>query len=370
MGKSADFSEGIRIIREAHGDSVAILEKWREIIQSPGEVVLTVRKADGTAEEYRVPSIREAINRYLGGVFEQITLQKDGHTAIIRLDDNGNVVLANGTDTGLVSLSARNVMADEIRPATGATLPIIGNVQISGGTIGAATITVLQANNGRITRAEFSGAVTLGGSSRIDGDLSVKRVITNTLTMGNAQFRKQVVRFGVEGLRTEALNGPTDGDIWTGDASVLEGAGIFSSPTWADCTYTPDTLLGAEAQIRIYWGESGDTVVRNTMGGDTFNSTFIAAWPYKMYEQVDGGYRIRWLPLDDMDGRIHYGRVGASSSGLVPIRIDEISSMSGTEVQVITSRALESYSCQRFMAMPETISGTGSAATRNWLFKV
>lgn len=66
MGKSADFSEGIKLIREAHADAVAILEKWRELIDAPGEITLTIKDADGEPRTITLPSIREAINRYLG----------------------------------------------------------------------------------------------------------------------------------------------------------------------------------------------------------------------------------------------------------------------------------------------------------------
>lgn len=374
MGKSADFSEGIKLIREAHADAVTILAKWRELIEAPGEVTLNVRDADGVAYTVSMPSIREAINRYLGGIFSQLTLTDGNDSVIIRMNGSGEIemIKPNLTRANLIS---GYVTASRLEGVNG-TLPIRGRVLLTGGSIQNATITSLNAGTSRITNATLTGTTTISGTTRIQGALTVKSVTTNTVNMGKIEYRKQVVKFGVEGLRTGTLDASANGDIWTGDVRVLEAAGIYSEPTWADCTYTPESIIPAPSgnHIHIYWDtpESGDLMLRGASGSSyNFTPNFVATWPYKMYEKVDGGYRIRWLPLDDQIGRIHYARTGDSgNTGIVPISIYDVSTPAGREVQVQTLRMLKTYQCTRFMAEIEAEVNPGASVTYNWLYRL
>lgn len=351
MGRSMDFSEGIRIIREAHADSEALLSKWRELIEAAGEVTINLKNPDGTISSVTLPTIREAINRYLGGVFAQITLvDEHGDSVIVRLNENGEIapVLRDGTPA---SMCVRDIIASSITGKNG-TLTLIGDVLFSGGSIKNAAITQLGAANCRISKSVFAGMTTISGSSLVEGSLSAKRVTTDSLNIGRVRYRKQVVRFGVEGIRSQDLSGPTNGDIWTGDVSVLEAAGIFPEPTWADCTNTAESISGSEGKIHIYWGtpDEGDVKVAGSSGGYDINATFMAEWPYKMYEKVDGGYRIRWLPLDDQIGKIHYVRVGNSTSGSAIENVAVTSSSAGVSVQIGYASPVKAYSCRRYMA--------------------
>lgn len=375
MGKSADFSEGIKIIREAHADAVAILAKWRELIEAPGKVTLNLGDADGKEYTVSMPSIREAINRYLGGIFSQITLTDGNDSVIIRMNDSGEIemIKPNRTRANLIS---GYVAASRLQGVNG-TLPISGSVALLGGSIQNASINSLNANASRIVNATLTGTTTISGTTRIQGSLTVKSVTTHTLNMGKVEYRKQVVKFGVEGLRTGNLDASTNGDIWTGNVSVLEAAGIYSEPTWSDCTYTPESIITglSSNNIHIYWDTpemGGDLKLMGAIGTSyDFISNFIATWPYKMYEQVEGGYRIRWLPLDDQIGRIHYARTGDSgSTGIIPLKIDDVSTPTGREVQVRMLRMLQTYQCSRFMAEIEEEVNPGASVTHNMLYKL
>lgn len=375
MGKSADFSEGIKIIREAHADAVAILAKWRELIEAPGEVTLNLRDADGNEYTVSMPSIREAINRYLGGIFSQITLTDGNDSVIIRMNDNGEIemIKPNRTRANLIS---GYVAASRIEGVTG-TLPISGRVALMGGSIQNASINSLNANASGIVNATLTGTTTISGTTRIQGSLTVKSVTTHTLNMGKVEYRKQVVKFGVEGLKTSALDAATNGDIWTGDVSVLEAAGIYSEPTWADCTYTPESIITGLSpnHIHIYWDTpelGGDLQLMGAIGADyDFIPNFIATWPYKMYEQVEGGYRIRWLPLDDQIGRIHYARTGDSgSSGIIPLKIDDVATPTGRTARVRKMRMLQAYQCSRYIAEIEEEVNSGASVAHNMLYKL
>ena len=369
MGKSADFSSGINIIRKAHGDAIAILEKWRELIEAPGEVVLNVKEPNGTITEVRLPSIRAAINQYLGGVFSQITLSKDDHKIILRVTDNGDVEMVN-PDESHANLIIENLVATRIS-GVGSTLPIVGDVDIQGGVIQNADIQILNASGGEIRGAVFNGATAISGTTTISGDLIVNRISANTLSAEKAVYRKQVVRFGIEGLCTSALNGPTNGDIWTGDPAILEAAGIYPEPRWSDCTYMPEPLTNSAGTIHIYWGDASNTPIMlyGPTGGTDFSAPFMVAWPYKMYEAVDGGYRIRWLPLNDAIGRIHYGRVGKGGNAVEVTCVDEISTATGNEARVVTMYSLQRYSCVRFMAGIETEADAGATTTHNLMYR-
>lgn len=129
MGQSADFSESIKIIQEAHADAVAILEKWRDMLEAQGEIVFSIRNSDGSTAEITLPTIREAINRYLGGVFDQITLTDGNTTVIVRLDADGNVELVNA-DGFPANLIVGHIAASSITGANG-QLYIRGSVNLA-----------------------------------------------------------------------------------------------------------------------------------------------------------------------------------------------------------------------------------------------
>ena len=374
MGKSADFSEGIKLIREAHADAVAILAKWRELIEAPGEVTLNLRDAEGVEYTVTMPSIREAINRYLGSIFSQLTLTDENDSVIIRMNDRGEIEMVQPDETR-ANLIAGYVAASRLEGVNG-TLPISGRVALWDGSIQNASIKSLDANESRIVNATLTGTTTISGTTRIQGSLTVKSATMNTLNMGKIEYRKQVVKFGVKGLRTSALDASTNGDIWTGDVSVLEAAGIYSEPTWSDCTYTPESIITAlnGNTIHIYWDTpeyGGDLKLMGPTSSYDFIPNVVATWPYKMYEKVDGGYRIRWLPLNDQIGRIHYARTGNSGgTGIVPIRIEDVSATTGREVYVQTQLALKTYQCSRFMAEVEQEVNPGASVTHNLLYKL
>ena len=375
MGKSADFSEGIKLIREAHADAVAILAKWRELIEAPGEVTLNLRDAEGVEYTVTMPSIREAINRYLGSIFSQLTLTDENDSVIIRMNDRGEIEMVQPDETR-ANLIAGYVAASRLEGVNG-TLPISGRVALWDGSIQNASIKSLDANESRIVNATLTGTTTISGTTRIQGSLTVKSATMNTLNMGKIEYRKQVVKFGVKGLRTSALDASTNGDIWTGDVSVLEAAGIYSEPTWSDCTYTPAAIIPPLSGnlIHIYWDTpeiGGDLMLMNGTSSYDFTPNFVATWPYKMYEKVDGGYRIRWLPLDNqIVGRIHYARTGDSGgTGTMPIQIDDASSSTGRTPYIKTWRSLRAYQCSRFMAEVEQEVNPGASVTHNLLYKL
>lgn len=364
MGKSMDFSEGIKLIRAAHGDAAAILAKWRELLEAPGEVTLSMKNADGTVDTIQMPSIRECINRYLGGVFEQVTLTDNGvPKIIIRLNDSGEVELVDTSDAP-VNLIAKYLATSKIISPSG-TLPISGEVQMSKGSIENGTIQALDVSGGRIGGATFGGTAKFSGATQINGTLSVKRVATESLYIGSARIGKQVVDWAVEGIVSSALNGPTSGGLWTGDPAVLEAAGIFPEPTWSDCTYVPDILAVTSNYLNVYWGEPGASgaMVQVNQGSYTFTPAYVAMWPYKMYEAVQGGYRIRWLPLNEQAGNIHYARSGTASY-LTATTIVETVTPTLTDVQLRTSRMVHPYSCDRFMARCDE-EAAGTTLVRN-----
>lgn len=371
MGQSMDFSNGILRIREAHADSVAILEKWRELIEAPGEVALSVRGENGEVFPIILPSIRTAIERYLGGIFSQLTLTNEYGTVILRLNSSGAVELVDADGNG-APLETDTIIASRLSGKNG-ELPITGNVALHGGTIQDAIISNMQCSAGTITRAKFTGPAAFTGTTTISGVLSVGTAAAATVAANMLVCGKQVLKFGVVGIRDNALNGPTDGDIWTGDVAVLERAGIFPEPTWADCTYIPEHLSGA-ASIHIYWGtpDTGDTMIINDRGGTDFSTSLLAAWPYKMYEAVDGGYRIRFLPFTGNEGRMHYVRAGEANDATALISIKE--TMSGTGISAtidgFSLRSVDNYTCPRFMAEIEVTESSGSTTTNHRLYRV
>jgi hypothetical protein len=363
-----DFSEGIQLIRAAHSDAIAILSKWRELIESPGDVTITIKQEGGEPIDITLPSIRAAINRYLGSVFDQMTLSDGTHTVIIRMNNEGAVELVTGAEAPAHLITGTLAVA-RIEGIDG-NLPITGNVGILGGSIQDATIENLISRGGRIGNATFSGTTTISGSTRITGTLTVNKVVTQRLDMGAIQYRKQVVRFGIESAMTNALNS-TDGDIWTGDPAVLEAAGIYAEPTWADCNYMPEEIIGVASNIHIYWGTSGNVKVLNQSALEDFWTPLITAWPYKMYEPVSGGYRIRWLPLTGQEGRIHYARVGnCNGTGVAVTRIQSNETSTTHVVRVQSLRMLANYSCGRFMAASETATGSGVTSSTHTMYKL
>jgi hypothetical protein len=158
---------------------------------------------------------------------------------------------------------------------------------------------------------------------------------------------------------------------------VLERAGIKSEPTWSDCIYIPGLFNSSANKVNIYWGtpDEGETPVTDAVGGGTdFSTTIMAMWPYKMYEAVNGGYRIRWLPLDDQAHRIMYVRSGdvsaqaGHSSPVIPVKITDASTATGRTVTLAARRMVASYECRRFIADTETTSAPGSGVSTNYLF--
>lgn len=357
MGQSTDFSEGISLIREAHSDATAILEKWRDLIEAPGEISLVVKYADGGTREIVLPTIREAINRYLGGTFEQITLTDGTDKVIIRLNGLGEVELVHEDETTPANLVAANLATSRIVGKNG-NLSIAGNVNITGGVVNSANIRDLTAYGGQIYGAEFKGSTLISGGARIEGNATIRNASVKNLNMGVVKYRKQVLKWGVVGTMDASQTGPTSNGLWTGDVSVLEHAGIYSEPTWSDCLYAPNGMITTNNTIQVYWGESGSIPLYSLLGGADLNSTFMAMWPYKMYEAVSGGYRIRWLPLDDQIHRITYMRT-AGSYAMLPVSIQETSSGTGVNVKLAMERSFNGYGCKRLIAEVETETGAG-----------
>lgn len=375
MGQSADFSESIKIIQEAHADAVAILEKWRDMLEAQGEIVFSIRNSDGSTAEITLPTIREAINRYLGGVFDQITLTDGNTTVIIRLDADGNVELVN-EDGFPANLIVGNIAASSITGANG-QLYIRGSVNLANAVISNGEVTSLSVYSAQINGAVFSGSALITGGTRITGNATIRNATIQNLDAGTVRYRKQVLQWGMESYVDSAIEGPVSGGLWTGDVSVLERAGIKSEPTWSDCIYIPELFNPSSNRVNIYWGtpDEGETLVTDVMGGGTdFSTMIMAMWPYKMYEAVNGGYRIRWLPLNDLAHRIMYVRSGDMSvqagdpSPVIPIKITDASTSTDRTVTLITRRAVSSYECRRFIADTETTSAPDSEVTTNYLF--
>lgn len=373
MGKSADFSEGIKLIQEAHADAVAILEKWRELIDAPGEITLTIKDVGGEPHNVTLPSIREAINRYLGGSFERLTLTNGNSTVVIDLDDNGQVVIHNADGT-IANFIAANLAASRIIPKNGSSVSILGDTVLSGGVIQNADIRDLTAHTGQIYGAEFKGTTTISGGARITGNANIRNATIKKLNTGLVKYRKQVLKWRVEAIVDEQLVTSVNNGLWVGDPAILERAGIFPEPTWADCIYVPAAWPTSNLQLDVCLGDpyTGNVVI--TDSSTAFSPCYAAMWPYKMYEAVEGGYRIRWLPFDDMEGRVTYYRTGdvsaspGSATVLMCSDLQNIGTLTGTEAAVAKRLALSSYACRRFVAAMQTQVNSGAAVADSLLF--
>lgn len=350
MGASVDFSNGIKIIQEAHADAVAILEKWRDMLEAQGEIVFSIRNRDGSTAEITLPTIREAINRYLGGVFDQITLTDGNTTVIIRLDANGNVELvnANGSPANLI---VGNIAVSRITGANG-QLYIRGSVNLADAVITNGQVRDLSVYGAQINGAVFSGSARITGGTIITGNATIRNATVQNLDAGTIRYRKQVLQWATESITDSQTRGATSNGLWTGSVEGLERAGIFSTPTWCDCLYVPDSPGVAGNKLTIFWGEDGDIpVILN--GSTEVDVTIMGRWPYKMYEAVDGGYRVRWLPLGDLKGRITYVRTGDTSSGAgytMPVTIIVAASGTGVDVYVEATKLINPYECRRCIA--------------------
>lgn len=375
MGKSADFSEGIAVIREAHNDSVAILEKWRELIEGPGEVALSVKGGNGAAPHtITVPSIREAISRYLGGTFEKITLTYNGLSATLSLDEAGNVVIRNADDS-LGALSAHRLTVSSIVPESGGVV-FYGDTVLSGGTISRATISAVESYGGEFYNAAFKGNTAISGGAVITGNATIRNAAIAKLNTGTVNYRKQILKWGFEAIVDEQLNGSTAGGLWTGSVEALERAGITETPTWADCIHVPGAFASTAATVKVYYGtpDMGNVLVEHG-GGTDFPPCYAAMWPYKMYEAVEGGYRIRWLPLDNEAGRITYLRTGNVATGagqVVPgfypyLRV--VGAGTPSSVLAPTVMTPPSYICRRLMANLDTIAETPALIVDHRLYE-
>lgn len=375
MGQSADFSESIKIIQEAHADAVAILKKWRDMLEAQGEIVFSIHNRDGSTAEITLPTIREAINRYLGGVFNQITLTDGNTTVIVRLDTNGNVELVNG-DGFPANLIIGKLAASTISGANG-ELYVRGKMKLTNTVISNGEVGDLSVYGAQINGAVFRGSALITGGARITGNATIRNASIQNLEVATIRYRKQVLQWGMESYVDSSIDGPVSNGLWTGDVSILERAGIKSEPTWSDCIYIPELFSASSNKVNIYWGapDEGEILVTDAMdGGTEFFTTIMAMWPYKMYEAVNGGYRIRWLPLNGQGHRIMYTRSGDMSeqvghfSPTIPVKITDASTLTGRVVTLISRRAVTSYECRRFIADTETTTTPGSDITTNYLF--
>lgn len=357
MGTSVDYSNGIAAIREAHEDSVAILEKWRELIESPGEITLQVRR-NGTVYPVTLPSIREAINRYLGGVFEKITLTTGSFEVTLQLDTNGRLTITNENSIP-ADLIVGDLYARSIYPAAGGTLSIPGNVSISGGTIANAEIQNLIMYGGQAYGTEFKGNTTVSGNATITGTATIRNALVERLETSVIKYRKQTLQWGVEAIVDAQLNTTTSNGLWIGSPSVLERAGIFSSPAWSDCIYVPDPFIATAEEVNVYYGATGDTKVAFA-AGYRIPPCLAAMWPYKMYEETADGYRIRWLPFDGQEKRMTYLRTGAvtaASGQVAPILYTSLHTaqagggLSAGAAGYVTAKP---YACLRYIADVDT----------------
>ena len=378
MGKSVDFSESIKMIREAHADAAAILEKWQALVENTGEITLTVKIEDGATQEVTVPTIREAISRYLGGTFEQVTLTDGTHSVILRMNDSGAVEVDKVTGTP-ENLIVSKLIATTIIGRTGA-LSLSGEVTFDNGEIRNAIVEHAVINSGTVTNAEFKGTTSISGNTTITGQATVGEVDAEALHAGLVQYRKHILKWGVEGVVNDSIVGPVSGDIWAGSQSDLEAAGFFPEPTWCDCVYVPSQIIENSNTVQILWGapgELGDVPITYGVTGSPYIPTFlIAMWPYRMYEKVTGGFRIRWLPIGDKAGMITYARTGyvdAADGLLAPkmaTSITEVMSGTGLAVALATVKTLPSYHCVRFIAETEESSASGVSTTVHRLYRM
>lgn len=373
MGKSTDYSEGIKLIREAHGDAVAILEKWRELIDTNGEVTLTIKHGDGTEETVTLPSIREAISRYLVGTFEELTLTDGTHTIIIGVNDNGDAVIRN-PDGSAANLIAANITASQIGPRTGDGIAVLGTTTLSGGTAQNMSIQTLRARSCQILGSEFKGNTIITGGARIEGTAYIRNAEVQNLNAATVKYHKQVLKWGVTGIVDAQLLTSVNDGLWVGDPAVLRRAGIFPEPTWTDCIYIPDPWESTNLEVVVHLGDQYSGTVPIVNESRTITPYYAAMWPYKMYEPVEGGYRIRWLPLDDHEGRVVYYRTGdtaAAGAGPTVTMCDDlqvISALTGITANVHSERSLDPYACRRFIAMKTTETGTGTDVTDSLLY--
>lgn len=360
MGASVDFSNGIKIIQEAHADAVAILEKWRSFLQDSGNITFTVKGADGSSEEIALPTIPEVINRYLGGFFEKITLARGATRITIRVNENGDVVLvdANGNPANLI---VGQLAVSSINGVNG-NFSITGAVRLGDVTIFNSEINELIASGIQIYNALFQGTTEIAGDTTINGNAYIRNAEIQNLTTGLVRYSKQVLEWNSVGILDTQMRGTTNNGLWTGDVNVLKRAGIYPEPTWCDCLYVPENPGVAGNTITIFWGEDGDIPVLNN-GSANIDITVMVRWPYKKYEEVDGGYRIRWLPLEDQQRRISYLRTGDIGSGFsfqLPTVVKHSSTGTGDSVFIDNRENFSSYSCRRLLSdYTEGPSGSG-----------
>lgn len=355
MGKAVDFSESIKIIQDAHADSVAILEKWRDLLEASGNITFSIKRRDGGTNEITVPTIREAINRYLGGVFEQLILTDAEHeeTVIIRLDSDGNVELVNAEDNS-ANLIVGHIAAGSIVP-TGENLPISGNVVLQNAAISEGKVSRLSVTSAQIYGASFHGSVRISGSTTITGEAYIHNANIAVLDAGSVRYRKQVIKWDVEAVTDTQTRGTTAGGLWTGTTEALERAGIFAEPTWCDCLYAPESPGIAGNDLTVYWGATG-TVPVTYNGSTNIDVTTMVRWPYKMYEEVSGGYRVRWLPLNEYINRLTYVRTGPVGVSGIYVPVTMTITASGANISSI--KKVEAYSCRRFIA--DVMTGNNS----------
>ena len=347
---SVDFSESIKLIREAHSDSVAILEKWRELLELSGELVLNVKGENGQVVPHTVPTIKEAIDRYLGGTFSRITLTDGTNSVILRLNPNGALELVN-TDNSPANMIAMTIAANTIRGAQG-DVRLEGNVYLQGGSVQNMELQEVSVGSARIYNAQFNGPLTVGGGAEIH-DAAIHNATVGDLEAGLVRYHKQVLRWSRVGTITNDLIGLSNDGLWEGPVAALTAAGIEATPTWSDCIYAP--TWGAGATIKVFWGETGDTEVLNAQGQSGISSLFAAMWPYKMYEKVGLLYRIRWLPFDGMEGRITYYRT-QNVPVYYSIQVRRTEQGGVTPVRTMVQRQQTRYVCQRAMAEVEQIA--------------
>lgn len=344
---SVDFSESIKLIREAHADSVAILERWRELIELSGELVLNVKGENGQVVPHTLPTIKEAIDRYLGGTFARITLTDGTNSVILRLNPNGSLELVNPDDSP-ANMIAMTIAANTIRGAQG-DVRLEGNVYLQGGSVQNMELQEVSVGSSRIYNSQFSGPLTIGGGAEIN-DAVIHNATVNDLEAGLVRYRKKVIRWDSVGTITNDLIGIANDGLWEGPVAALTAAGINATPTWTDCIDA--ATWGTGAAIKVFWGETGDTEVLNTQGGSGMSSLFAAMWPYKMYEKVGLLYRIRWLPLDGMEGRVVYYRT-RNAAVTCPLQVRR-TTQGSVSVRAVSQAQIARYTCQPSMVDVES----------------
>ena len=349
---AADFSEGIKLIREAHSDSVAILERWRELIELPGELVLNVKDENGQVVPHTLPTIKEAIDRYLGGIFSRITLTDGTNSVILRLNPNGSLELVN-TDDSPANMTAMIVAANTIRGAQG-DVRLEGNVYLQGGSVQNMELQEVTVGNARIYNAQFNGQLTVDGDTEIH-NAAIHNATVGDLEAGLVRYHKQVLRWNRVGTITNDLIGLNNDGLWEGPVAALHAAGITDTPTWMDCIYAP--MWAAGASIKVFWGETGDTEVLNTQGQSGISSIFAAMWPYKMYEKVGLLYRIRWLPFDGMEGRAVYYRT-RNVPAYYTLQVRRTEQGGVPSVRIVSQNQQSPYTCRRAIADVENTGNT------------